>query len=147
MIKKIKKGFTLVELVVVIAIIAILSGVSVAVYVGVTNSAKKSNLTSEARSYGTVIRTALMAAPDGIKTGEFTVTWNDAEKCVKIDKDTENDVSIVTSLYDSDKEGELKSIKEITEPGLVNDKKVESLIFTDESGNSVTYSFADGSVK
>jgi len=37
-----KKGFTLVELVVVIAIIAILSGVGVAVYIGVTNKAKAS---------------------------------------------------------------------------------------------------------
>jgi len=36
----VKKGFTLVELVVVIAIIAILSGVGVAVYVGLTNKAK-----------------------------------------------------------------------------------------------------------
>jgi len=42
MFRKIKKGFTLVELVVVIAIIAILSGVSVAVYFGITDKAKVS---------------------------------------------------------------------------------------------------------
>ena len=41
--KKSKKGFTLVELVVVIAVIAILAAVSVGVYFGVTESAKKSN--------------------------------------------------------------------------------------------------------
>jgi len=41
--KLIKKGFTLVELVVVIAVIAILAGVSVVTYIGVTNNAKKSN--------------------------------------------------------------------------------------------------------
>lgn len=40
--KKLKKGFTLVELVVVIAIIAILSAASVATYFGVTESARKS---------------------------------------------------------------------------------------------------------
>jgi len=41
--RKIKKGFTLVELVVVIAVIAILAAVSVVSYIGVTNNAKKSN--------------------------------------------------------------------------------------------------------
>ena len=41
--KKSKKGFTLVELVVVIAVIAILAAASVGVYFGVTESAKKSN--------------------------------------------------------------------------------------------------------
>lgn len=44
---KIKKGFTLVELVVVIAVIAILSAVSVGAYFGVTDSANDSKLTSE----------------------------------------------------------------------------------------------------
>ena len=41
--KAIKKGFTLVELVVVIAVIAILAATSVGIYFGVTESAKKSN--------------------------------------------------------------------------------------------------------
>lgn len=43
-INKKKKGFTLIELVVVIAVIAILAGVSVAAYFGVTDSANKSAL-------------------------------------------------------------------------------------------------------
>ena len=49
LIKKIKKGFTLVELVVVIAVIAILGAVSVGAYFGVTESAKASKLEQEAR--------------------------------------------------------------------------------------------------
>lgn len=44
---KFKKGFTLVELVVVIAVIAILAAVSVGTYFGVTDSANDSKLTSE----------------------------------------------------------------------------------------------------
>jgi len=40
--RKLKKGFTLVELVVVIAVIAILAAASVVTYIGVTNNAKKS---------------------------------------------------------------------------------------------------------
>lgn len=46
---KLKKAFTLVELVIVIAIIAILTSVSIVTYFGVTSSAKKSVLTEEAR--------------------------------------------------------------------------------------------------
>ena len=41
--KKLRKGFTLIELVVVIAVIAILSAVSVVSYVAITNKAKQSN--------------------------------------------------------------------------------------------------------
>ena len=44
---KLKKAFTLIELVVVIAVIAILAGVSVAAYFGVTESANESNALSE----------------------------------------------------------------------------------------------------
>lgn len=44
--KKLKKGFTLVELVVVIAVIAVLAAVSVGAYFGVTDSANSSNATA-----------------------------------------------------------------------------------------------------
>ena len=47
--KKSLKGFTLVELVVVIAVIAILAGVAVGAYFGITNSATVSKLEQEAR--------------------------------------------------------------------------------------------------
>ena len=53
--KRIKKGFTLVELVVVIAVIAILSAVSVGAYFGITSSAKDSKLNTEAKTMYTHI--------------------------------------------------------------------------------------------
>ena len=48
--KKAKKGFTLVELVVVIAVIAILAAVTVGAYFGVTESAKNSQALQEGKA-------------------------------------------------------------------------------------------------
>ena len=67
MIKKVKKGFTLIELVVVIAVIAILSAVSVVAYVGITNSAKKSSAQQEADQIAFEVRTAAQTNADGYK--------------------------------------------------------------------------------
>ena len=55
-IKKAKRGFTLVELVVVIAVIAILAAVSVGAYFGVTDSANNSKLEQEAKVVHTNIQ-------------------------------------------------------------------------------------------
>ena len=55
-IKKAKRGFTLVELVVVIAVIAILAAVSVGAYFGVTDSANNSKLEQEAKMVHTNIQ-------------------------------------------------------------------------------------------
>lgn len=65
MIKKVKKGFTLIELVVVIAVIAILSAVSVVAYVGITNSAKKSTAQQEADQIAMTIRAAALTNAKG----------------------------------------------------------------------------------
>ena len=62
LLKKAKKGFTLVELVVVISIIAILSAASVATYFGVTESARKSNVGSTASQIGQLV---YLASIDG----------------------------------------------------------------------------------
>ena len=51
--KKLKKGFTLVELVVVIAVIAILAGVSVGAYFGITASANASAAEQEGKAFHT----------------------------------------------------------------------------------------------
>jgi len=65
MIKKVKKGFTLIELVVVIAVIAILSAVSVVAYVGITNNAKKSTAQQEADQIAATIRAAALTSAEG----------------------------------------------------------------------------------
>ena len=58
--KKAKRGFTLVELVVVIAVIAILAAVSVGAYFGVTESANKSKLEQESKQFHTAIQTVAL---------------------------------------------------------------------------------------
>ena len=71
--KKLKKAFTLVELVIVIAIIAILTSVSVVTYFGVTNSAKKSILTEEATS----LKKELQAVSVSAGTGDYEkLSWS-----------------------------------------------------------------------
>ena len=58
--KKTKKGFTLVELLVVIAIIAILSTVAIVGYTSFVNTANKSAAQSEAHQIDVAIESALM---------------------------------------------------------------------------------------
>lgn len=71
--KKLKKAFTLVELVIVIAIIAILTSVSVVTYFGVTNSARKSVLTEEATS----LKKELQAVSASAGTGDYEkLSWS-----------------------------------------------------------------------
>ena len=65
--KKLKKGFTLVELVVVIAVIAILAAVSVGAYFGVTESAKKSQAQQEGKALHTNM---LLVANDPANTSK-----------------------------------------------------------------------------
>ena len=76
MIKKVKKGFTLIELVVVIAVIAILSAVSVVAYVGITNSAKKSVAEQEANTVKTLLRTELTRGDYTYSPAEGSVVFS-----------------------------------------------------------------------
>ena len=72
--KKLKKGFTLVELVVVIAVIAILAGVSVGAYFGITDSANQSRCDQEAKAFHTALM--LIANDPNDKGAEWTVSNN-----------------------------------------------------------------------
>ena len=76
MLKKVRKGFTLIELVVVIAVIAILSAVSVVAYVGITNNAKKSGAQQKATQVLTTIRAGVLANEKGY-TGKIDTANTD----------------------------------------------------------------------
>ena len=77
--KKMKKGFTLVELVVVIAVIAILAAVSVGAYFGVTDSANASKLEQEAKQVHTAIQTVSLAPNEHSSLTSSGLTITDAE--------------------------------------------------------------------
>lgn len=70
-----KKGFTLVELVVSIAVIAILTGTAVGAYFGVTESAKHSNAETEAKLFYTEVTTGV------ILNQEFTTNLTGGKEC------------------------------------------------------------------
>ena len=65
LIKKMRKGFTLIELVVVIAVIAILSAVSVVSYIAITNKAKQSSDEQAVRQMNTALKASgILGAKD-----------------------------------------------------------------------------------
>ena len=106
MIKKVKKGFTLIELVVVIAVIAILSAVSVVAYVGITNSAKKSTAKSNADQIVNVLRAGALANADGYKEQtppsegkNYTVSLDGRQlKITKATGDEREDLAILNDM-------------------------------------------------
>lgn len=93
--KRLKKGFTLVELVVVIAIIAILSAVSVAGYFGFTTNARKTATKQEAKDIANLI---LVVAADEETTG----VTNDGKKVTLTYEVLTENSAVATGKYKSD---------------------------------------------
>lgn len=85
--KKAKKGFTLVELVVVVAIIAILSGVGAGVYFGVMPGVYQSAAEQSAVTIGEGIKTNTVQTYSFTK-GENTATAKSSEKGITINLNT-----------------------------------------------------------
>lgn len=141
--KKLKKGFTLVELVVVIAIIAILSAASVATYFGVTESARKSTSKSNAQQVAQLIYVEALSelddSPINFGTDGLDLTYEEGSEDGKF----ADDVKFLTSyLHDNGIEidGTKKILTETEATSTV--KKVSSLTYT-ESGYSYTIAFAN----
>lgn len=141
--KKLKKGFTLVELVVVIAIIAILSAASVATYFGVTTSARKSTSKSNAQQVAQLIYVEALSelddSPINFGTAGLVLTYEVGSENGKF----ADDVKFLTSyLHDNGIEidGTKKILTETEATPTV--KTVSSLTYT-ESGYSYTISFAN----
>ena len=127
--KKLKKAFTLVELVIVIAIIAILTSVSVVTYFGVTNSARKSVLTEEATS----LKKELQAISASAGTGDYEkLSWS---KVNGFTFSTSSEIKDVDRLKELLKEDGLKGTME--EYSNNKDNSIKEIIYSSTNYNQI----------
>lgn len=127
--KKLKKAFTLVELVIVIAIIAILTSVSIVTYFGVTSSAKKSVLTEEATS----LKKELQAVSASAGTGDYEkLSWS---KVNGFTFSTSSETKDVDRLKELLKEDGLKETME--EYSNTKDNSIKEIIYSSASYNQI----------
>lgn len=127
--KKLKKAFTLVELVIVIAIIAILTSVSVVTYFGVTSSAKKSVLTEEATS----LKKELQAVSASAGTGDYEkLSWS---KVNGFTFSTSSETKDVDRLKELLKEDGLKGTME--EYSNTKDNSIKEIIYSSTNYNKI----------
>lgn len=138
--KKLKKGFTLVELVVVIAIIAILSAASVATYFGVTESARKSTSKSNAQQVAQLIYVEALSelddSPINFGTAGLVLTYTVGEYA-------DDNAFLAAYLAENgitvdEKHGLTSAKSEVVN----HTNEVASLTYT-ESGYSYTIAFAN----
>ena len=127
--KKLKKGFTLVELVVVIAVIAILAAVSVGAYFGVTESANNSKLEQEAKQVYTAIQTVALAPNDHSNLSKSGLEIKDA---AEFEKALEGNLGFDVALTD-----ELK--KDPSRPTVYFSDAAYSSAFSDKVYKTFTY--------
>jgi len=144
LLKKFKEGFTLVELVVVIAVIAILAGVSVATYVGITNNAKQSTANQEASTLKTLIMTEAVKTYDG-KTYDIVY---EAEDAIVV-KGADAAISAATLAAELD--DLVANAQNVTLADIENADSTTTpkaiLVSVAEQKNAVGYYFEDGSFK
>ena len=96
--KKAKRGFTLVELVVVIAVIAILAAVSVGAYFGVTESANKSKLEQESKQFHTAIQTVALVGNENHTLSADGLRVSDIDKFeLALEESMGQDVEVLNS--------------------------------------------------
>ena len=134
--KKIKKGFTLVELLVVMAILAILSTVSVVGYLGFTEKAKQSKLETEMVQVREVVRGMLLDGSD-VRVGETTFSMENG--VVTVDKSTITDENFVAAFTD------LKSLNETVHNEFALSGTTALTYTTD--GYTATWTFANDEIK
>ena len=104
-----KKGFTIVELVIVISVIAILSAVMIPTFVGIVNKSKKSAAAQEADTALTAVLTEEDAQLDTTKTyyfisGDYWFKYENG-KLVEVNALTGTDLEVLATdrVYTTDK--------------------------------------------
>ena len=96
---KSKKGFTLVELMIVVVIMAILVAVAVPIYNAVTENARKKTCAANCRNIISQITNNAMSDPTLIKADVKTATQATAKKIVITTNDKGDDVDTSTGKF------------------------------------------------
>ena len=125
-----RKGFTLVELLVVIAILAILASVSVVGYVSFTNKAKESNALQEMTQVKTTLLAALADGEEGTfkydtAKGEITYTGS-------------NLATDIETVFEFDLPGTIS--------GTPNSNVYKTLVYTTKDGYTATWDITSGNI-
>lgn len=127
------KGFTLVELLVVIAILAILATVSVVGYTTFIDRADQSNADVEANQIKTIVTSALMGANDCVILVKESAA--DAEDGIYVTKGTDGKY-VVSASQPTGVKNPLDATKDITAL-VVGDKALTA----DTTKNTLTYKY------
>ena len=99
-----RKGFTIVELVIVIAVIAILAGVLIPTFAGITKKAKESKALQEAQNaykeaYAEAIADGKIDTDETHKVGDYAFTFNGSIDNVTVDVAAKADSAIAKDGY------------------------------------------------
>ena len=121
LVNKKKKGFTLIELIIVLAVMAIIAAIAVPSYNAIKeNSARK----ADEQSRATVERVATMLAADGsLDDDTYTITFDTANKAIAKDSKTAQNKVLTDAL------SEVKPLKS------KNDDKKDATGFTVKVSN------------
>ena len=125
--KNTKKGFTLVELLVVIAILAILASVAVVGYTSFINRAYESNAKTEAAQIMKAIEATLLVDEE-VKVGDYYIVKDDEGNYVASATQTNTDIT-VDDISDVIPAG---SVSEENGELIYRNEKVEVNVFTNE---------------
>ena len=96
---KSKKGFTLVELMIVVVIMAILVAVAVPIYSAVTANSRKKTCIANMREIVGQLNTAAMSDSTSVKAGTITITTNDAADDATVSEETGITTANFSSLF------------------------------------------------
>ncbi|MEG1429579.1 MAG: prepilin-type N-terminal cleavage/methylation domain-containing protein [Hydrogenoanaerobacterium sp.] len=126
---KTKKGFTLVEVIVVLVILAILAAISIPALTGYIDEAKKKQIVAETR---TVLVAMQAIASDEYKDGTDTVTGTDglATKW-GLTSGKFSDTSKVSLLIGETPKGTVT----IADAGVSDKNRITAMTYTDEGGS------------